>query len=983
MVPNRLRAPGILCLLFLLILTPAALAQTSGAVLAGRVTDETGAALPGVTVTATNDATGVSRSVVTGSDGSYRTPTVLAGRYTVTAELSGFAKVTVPNVELNVAATRDLDLQLKTAAVQETITVTVDAPLVADTPSIGTVVSQQELENLPLNGRQFANLASLAPGTSLGVNPDPTKPGQLVVAMNGGIGRNVNYTIDGGDNTDDTIGGALQNYNLEAVQEFRVQTQQYKAEFGRSTGGVLSVVTKTGTNDLGGSVYGFFRDKSLNSESHSEELSNSDKQAYERQQWGLSIGGPIIRDRAHFFLTYDKTDRTTGFNLSPLVTTVFPSVERTLAVDFEDQMITGKATWAISPAQQLQARYGSQEYSDVYSANALSTPDNVGILNSEYASFLVGHTAQIGGSMVNDFLYQYSTFDNAILPASDNPTLLFSNGVNSGQNFNTPQTTEQIKHQFKDDFSFTTSMMGRRNDFKIGFNYIHEPTLGGSFSSGLVPRYTFGGPSLDSPITRIEQNTGFNQFSTPIDQYSIYAQDDIEITPRLVLNVGLRYDLWDGFDLDQSNNTIWQHLNTQTAVTTSWTGDFLGSDGLEDDHGNWGPRLGFTYDLFENGRTKLRGGWGVYYDFPYTNATILFPTAAVQSNFGQTYLHANGAGIRNADGTLYRIGQPLPANQLTTVGRPAPNEVASPNIEAPESTQASIGISTEITRNIGVTLDLVSIQYRNIPFRFRANPGIDVNRNGIFETGEPRLFNQFGNFRVWTGDGEADYEGVNLGVRARVSQKLELQGFYTWSEATGNVLAGADEFRLTNANHQPDRAAVGDQSVNPRDPACDACFGPLDTDARHRVTMSALYRAPFALNLAGVLRYRSGLPYTEFTGVDLNGDSFAMDLPDGVTSVNSRRGDSFTQLDLRLSRMFDFRGGFGIEVLAEVFNLLNDENAARYRGARFIIDPTKPATLPIRERLAPNPVFGTPSAWAGDPLQGEQRLIQLGVRVKY
>lgn len=962
-------------LVLLCVLSTVALAQTTGAVLTGRIVDATGGALPGVTVTATNDATGVSRSTVTGSDGSYRTPTLLPGRYTVVVELAGFARTNIPNVELNVASTRELDVTLTPAAMQESITVTVDAPLVADSPTIGTVVSQEELENLPLNGRQFANLASLAPGTSLGVNPDPTKPGQLVVAMNGGIGRNVNYQIDGGDNTDDTIGGALQNFNLEAVQEFRVQTQQYKAEFGRSTGGVLTVVTKTGTNDLGGSVYGFFRDKGLNAKTPSEELANSDKQAYERQQWGLSLGGPIIRDRAHFFLTYDKTDRTTGFNLSPLVRSIFPEVAPTLAVDFEDQMISGKATWAISQSQQLQARYGAQEYSDIYSANALSTPDNVGILNSEYASFLVGHTAQLGASVVNDFLYQYSTFENAILPGSNNPTLLFSNGVNSGQNFNTPQTTEQIKHQFKNDLSFTTTFAGRRNDIKVGFNYIHEPTLGGSFSSGLVPRYTFGGTSLDAPITRIEVNSGFNQFATPVDQYSIYAQDDLEVTPRFVLNLGLRYDLWQGFDLDQSSNNIWQHLVTQNAVNTSWTGDFRGSSGLEDDTNNWGPRIGFTYDLFESGRTKLRGGWGLYYDFPYTNATILFPSAAVQSNFGQTYLHADGTGIRNADGTLYRIGQPLPPNQLPAAVRPVPNEVASPNIEAPESTQASLGISSELTSSIGVTLDLVSIKYRNIPFRFRANPIV---------SGSTRLFPQFGNFRVWTGDGEADYRGVNLGVRARALRKLELQGFYTLSEATGNVLAGADEFRLSNANHQPDRSAVGDQSVNPMNPACEACFGPLDTDARHRVTMSAIYQAPFAINLSGVIRYRSGLPYTEFAGVDLNGDGFAMDLNtfDGVTHVNSRRGDDFTQLDLRLSREFNF-SAVGVELLAEVFNVLNSENAARYRGARYVIDSTKPATLPIRERLAPNPVFGTPAAFAGDPLQGEQRLIQLGVRLKY
>jgi outer membrane receptor protein involved in Fe transport len=942
----------------LLALVPvAAFAQTSGAVLTGRAADASGGALPGVTVTVTNNATGVSRTVITETDGTYRTPTVLAGRYTVTAELAGFSTVTVRDLDLNVATTRELDFTLQTAAVQEAITVTAEAPLIADSPSLGTVVSQEELENLPLNGRQFANLASLAPGTSLGFNPDPTKPGQFVVAMNGGIGRNVNYLIDGGDNTDDTIGGALQNFNLEAVQEFKVQTQQYKAEFGRSTGGVLTVVTKTGSNELSGTIYGFYREEALNSETESESRNNAGKTAYERKQYGLSVGGPIVRDRAHFFATYDTTDRQTLFSLSPATRAIFPDLPNAVANPYDDQMITAKATWAVTPAQQLQFRYGHQDYKDVYSATPLSAPDNIGLLDSKYRSFLAGHTASVGTSMVNDFLYQYSTFDNAIVPVTDAPTQVFANGVNAGQNFNTPQTTEQIKHQFKDDLSFPLTIAGSRHDMKVGVNYIHEPTLGGSFSSGLVGRYTYLGNTLDSPITRIEVNSGFNQFSTPIDQYSVYVQDDWHLTDRLQLNLGLRYDLWQGFDLDQTSNPIWQTLTTQTTYNEDYLEDFRGSSGLEDDTNNFGPRLGFTYDLFGNGRQMVRGGWGLYYDFPYTNATILFPTAAVQSDFGQTYLHVNSTGIRNADGSLYRIGQPLPANQLGNISRPVPNEVASPSIEAPQSTQASLGWSGQLSPTLGVTVDLVHIEYRNVPFRFRGNP---INP----ATGQ-RRFPQFGNFRIWYGEGEADYDGVNLGIRSRVANRLELQGFYTWSEATGNVLAGADEFRLTATLHQPDLSAVPDQSVNPLNPACDACFGPLNTDATHRVTLSALYRAPWALNLAGILRYRSAFPYTEWAGVDQNGDGFAFDLPAGVDHVNNRRGEDMTQLDLRVSREFQVGGGFGIEAMAEVFNVLNDENPYRFIG----------------NRSASN--FGQPTVFAGDPLQGEQRLIQLGVRIKY
>src|SRR5688500_15271174 len=410
--------------LLLLLLPVALLAQSSGAALSGRVTDEQDAALPGVTVTATNNATGLQRVAVTDTTGSFRFALLPVGTYTVVAELEGFGRVTTTNVDIDVARERNLDVTLRPAAVQESITVTAEAPLIANTAAVGTTVSQQELENLPLNGRQFANLASLAPGTSLSVNLDPTKPGQLTVALNGGSGRNVNYVIDGGDNTDDTIGGALQNFNLEAVQEFTIQTMQYKAEYGRSTGGVLTVVTKTGTNELGGSVYGFFRDDSFNEATRTEEEAGLDAQPYSRQQWGASIGGPIVRDRAHYFATYEKTDRETQY----VVDTggIFPEFDnRTFPTPFEDELITAKGTLDLSARQLLQVRYGYQKNSDVYGAAPNYLPSALGTVANQYESVLAGHTATISGSKLNEFIAQWTRFDNSISANSNDPNLAF------------------------------------------------------------------------------------------------------------------------------------------------------------------------------------------------------------------------------------------------------------------------------------------------------------------------------------------------------------------------------------------------------------------------------------------------------------------------------------------------------------------------------------------------------------------------------
>jgi hypothetical protein len=283
--------------------------------------------------------------------------------------------------------------------------------------------------------------------------------------------------------------------------------------------------------------------------------------------------------------------------------------------------------------------------------------------------------------------------------------------------------------------------------------------------------------------------------------------------------------------------------------------------------------------------------------------------------------------------------------------------VASPTLATPYSAQGSLGYSWQASSWLGLNIEGVRINYRDIPYRFRANP--------IDPTTGARRFPEFGNFRLWYGNGEADYQGVNLSARARLSDRFELQAFYTYSETRGNVLAGADEFRITNANYQSD---VGggrrDVSVDPLNPQCGACFGPLDTDARHRLTLSAVYRGAWGLNYSGMFRYHSAGPYTVFLSdangapLDANHDGFAYDLPPG-THVNSKRGASFSQLDLRVSKEFRFAGDYGVELIAEVFNVTNEKNPAVFNR------------------------FGQPSAYAGDPLQGEQRLAQLGLRFNF
>jgi len=973
---KRVSSRIVVCVyVFIVLLIPAALfAQATGAALSGRIADESGGALPGVTVTAVNTATGFSRTVVTATDGNFRFATLPVGTYDVTTDLSGFNPVLTRGVVLNVATDRTLNVTLRQASVKEQITVTAEAPLISSEPAVGTVVSQQELQHLPLNGRQFANLGSLAPGTTLSVNSDPTKPGQLTIALNGGIGRNVNYVVDGGDNMDDTIGGALQNYNLEAVQEFKIQTMQYKAEYGRSSGGVLTVVTKTGTNELSGSAYEFYRDDALNGKTKFEDDAGADKSAYRRDQYGASLGGPIVRDRAHFFGTYEKTKRNTNYVVNTLG--VYPDFDgQPVGTPFTDELITGKVTANATSSQFLQVRYGYQKNTDTYGATARVVPSGLGVTTNKYDSLLGGHSWTINSSMLNDFVIQRTTFDNAITAASEDPNLNFPNGTVSGQNPNTPQSTKQKKTQFKDDFSWSTTLGGRRNDWKAGVNYVDEPTLGGDFTTGTTGQYIMLANNANSPVTAINVNGGFSGNETPIKQYSAYLQDDWGFTPRFTLNAGLRYDVWKGFDLDQSGSSLFQMLRTQRTYSEPIFKEFWDApDRLKNDTNNWAPRLGFSYDMTGNSSRILRGGVGRFYDFPYTNATILFPASAVQSVFGSVYTNTDPAGIKNADGSFFHPGQPLPPNQAPPLSAPLPADVASPTVTAvPYSDQISLGYSWELNPSFGLNIEGVGAWYKDIPFRSRANPSLDANGQPLRNASGAlvRRFAALGhgnNFRVWLGGGKANYKGVNLGLHGRMSNKLELQGFYTYSQAEGNILCGADEFRLTCTTYQPDyRAVASDTSMNTLDPWCPTCTGPLYTDAPHRLTLSAVYAAPWGINLSGIARYRSGSPYSKLNSAgpggapaDLNGDIFRQDLDPSVPHVNSERGDSFSQVDVRVSKDFRFAGNAGVEGVFEIFNLFNAKNPARYSSN------------------------GVPGAYAGtDPLQGEQRLAQLGLRVHF
>ena len=984
----------------LLLLTgaPAFAQQTTGTI-TGRVVDQQGAAVPGATVTAKSSSTGFTRTEASDTEGVYRLSALPVGVYDVTADLPGFTTISKKDIEVNVAQTQAVDFALKVASVAETVNVTGASPLIETTASsVGGIVDPRTIESLPLNGRQFANLAATIPGVGLGFHSDPTKSTQYSPQIAGGNGRNLNYQIDGGDNNDDTVGGLLQLFPLEAIQEFNLITSRYKAEYGRSNGGVMNIVTKSGTNRPQGSFFELFRDTKMNAKTETEKITNVDKQQYRRNQYGGSFGGPITRDKAHFFAAVERTQQNTFQSVS--TNGLFPSQDGIYPTPYTESLVTVKETTNISTAQFLSVRYGYNQNSQPYGVSPTTPQSGWGLSTNKFHSFNLNDNYVLSGARLNEFIFQYADFANAITANSLDPYQVFPNTVSIGQNINTPQATQQKKYQFRDDFSWHVSGMGGLgHDFKVGVNFINEPHLFLTFNTGTGGySYTHLDNSLTGPISVISLNGGSAEANTPMKQYAVYWQDDWRATDRLTLNLGFRYDLVTGMAIDQSKNPNFVILDKAGKA-----GALAGIAGFEDfgktpaeDRNNYQPRVGFVYDLEGDGRDVVRGGYGRYYDFGYTNANILFAAVnATGIGAGTVYSVTNSNGIRKADGTFFKVGDPITSiAQPNEAGGALPlnSHIASPRIKQPYADQVSFGWSRQVDAATAIDVDYVYSRGRDLGWRPAINQR-DGNPSG------PRHYSTLlaaygsfspASFTIDISNGRSRYNGINFGVRRRLEKNVQLSAWYSLSSARGTSGGGGDE--LSTANIQ-----------NHLDPFSDIQFGPAGrTDARHRISLAAVLHAPGGVQIAPIFRYRSSLPVTLTEGVDVNQNGVNNDIPteafafDGFdanhnpivkslgscTTVNCGRGAPFSQLNLRVSKGFRIGGTARVEAIAEMFNLFNALNpggsssagATGFNGRRF--------TGTITNKT-PNPDFLRPLTYAGDFQQPEQRVGQVGLRFTF
>ena len=943
--------------LFALSVAVPGFAQGTNGTLDGRVIDEQGLALPGVAVTAQNTATGFQRSATSDSSGNYRIPGLPVGGYEVKAEMAGFAGQ-ARKVSVAVSATTTLDFRMTVATKAEELTVVAEAPLIdVKASGVGQIITQAQISNLPLNGRQFANLAALVPGVSLGFHTDPTKSTQFAPQVSGGGGRNINYLIDGGDNNDDTVGGLVQLFPLDSIGEFNFETQRFRADTGRANGGTIKVVTKSGTNEFKGSVFEFFRDKGLNGKTHTEEVNNLPKGDYRKHQYGASLGGPIVKNRTHFFAAFERIQQDTT---QPVSTKgLFPDKDGVFALPYRENMAVAKLTHQLNPNHYLSLRYGFNNNSQPYGASPSSPPENWGISKNTFHSMNANLNSVLGGGRLNEFTFQFTYFLNHIGENSTLPTEQFPNGVSVGQSVNTPQTTEQHKFQFRDDFTWNKG----RHEFKVGASFINEPVLDITFSTGQQPLFTHLADSRTSAISNISYNGsiggagGGSVARIPNKQYAFYLQDGWRATEKLTLDLGLRYDYVSGFAFDQQGNLIYRELTAaaQRGVFSS-AGRPCPCAGFEDfgkspeeDKNNIAPRAGFTYDAKGDGTLVFRGGAGRYYDFAYTNANILFAVVGAQSSFGQVYLVNNTQGIRNPDGTLFQVGQPLPPNQITNASTPIPSHVATPRPKQPYTDQANLGFSKALGRGYAVEVDAVYAHGKDIGTR----PALNRRINGGARRFAGILpLSGTASWRVDLMRGHSHYKGINLTVKKHWDGKLQLLASYTLSEARSSAsLRAVDEFGEYDPIDQFN--AFGDPE------------NPTRSDFRHRVTASAVWSPAWGLTIAPILRYKSAQAYNIITGVDNNRDGTNRDLPPGVATLNSGRGADFSQLDVRVSKKIRLGSRAGVELIGEGFNVLNNDNPTTYVASMT------------------SALFGQPTRFAGDFRQSEQRLFQLGVRLEF
>lgn len=880
--------------------------------------DQTQSPLPGVTVTVTRPDTGYESVGITNIVGLARFPFLPPGDYRVAFALEGFAPQT-HNVVLRIGANARVSIALQQAA-SETITVTGDAPVVDvhKTDSSTNIVPEQ-IEALPVADRDFQRLAFIAPGVQRERGTFRFITGGPVVGA-GGNASQATILVNGVDMTDQVNGLARARFSQDAVREFRVITNRFDTEIGGSAGGALSIVTKSGTNNTNGSVFGFFRDSALRSQGALDLKKNDD---YSRRQLGFTLGGPLARDKAFYFasveqineqnitlfrpsgafaaqaadidrpfdqtLLFGSVDATFGTQMTGGIRAVYENYDEenfrvggVAAPEYGQKLerrnwnVTGEHNWALSSATSNDARiqYGTRRFFEPTNSNGVA----------EW--FSSGNTLQTGGNILGDLLGDGSTWELR-------DTFHHHLGAGAGtHDIKAGLSLQHIDERFRLD-TYETGL----------FIYVTD-------TRALPLAYAYGVGSAD-----VESDT---------DIYGVFLEDSWRPNANLVLNLGVRYDL----DIN-GNNAGFRHA--------------MVPNGRDRDSNNVQPRFSFSYDLRGDGRSVVRGGAGLF-----SGRFLLVPAL--------TELQANGESGRllltRINGAL--LGLPAlaldPNNPRTTGILVKPSiTLLAPDLVTPQSTQVSLGYTMKLGSS-RLFLDTEAVYVKGedeITIR-------DVNWTGNATRRRPNT--AWDQVNMYTNDGHSEYKALVLSLNGNIRQRDLLTASVTFADKQ-NV---SDDF-------SPDFP-----TGYPNDPAdMEGEYGRSRGDERYRVVLSGVFHLPLGLMAAPIYEYGSGQPWTHRLGYDFNADGKNSDRPQGV-GRNDEDGPSFQSLSFRLTKSFPVGGG-QLQAIAEVFNALDRTNydVQSVVSGEFLSGPT--AANPALA-YNPNPRFGRYNATL------PPREFQLGLR---
>jgi hypothetical protein len=959
----------------------------------GRVVDQAAAVLPGAAITITENATGALREAVTNGEGLYNVPALNPGVYTIKASLPGFSVQSRNAVTLLAGTTLTVDFQLGVASIEENVTVSGTSPLIESTQSVvSSNLRPEELRELPMINRNFISALTVLPGVRDMPNTSGLKGVQGgSISVGGSAGSNVIMLVDGVDNHDDNNGGTLMRYSMEGVEEFNILLHNFAAEYGKTSGAAIVMATKSGSNQFHGSAFGFARNDALTKIDYLSDPAHggSGKASYHRANYGGSLGGPIVTNRAFFAASFEGINQVYNLPIPANVTAEqqylvpFGAVPATqIRQPLRTALMTGKVNFQLTPNQSAFVRYSIEDdklQNDGLAANhaLLACCDTADTNNNTTWNVSMGLTSVFSSTTVNQLSMQYLDYLNdEVFPDCPMPQCLREKlsfpSVAAGAIGNVNPWTNTIKKvQFKDDFS---RQLGK-HALKTGIDFGLFPHWGAVFTVGtpgtiaffddpsviarnLNGKYPVGfqTPGIVRQITQLsplDSQAGLDVFNA--DTHSardlgLYVQDDYKVNPRLTFNLGVR---WDG-TYNFLNQTEWEANRTYQTLKA------IGSPyGVlpRVHHDQFSPRAGFAWDFKGNGERVIRGGFGVFYERPLINSTY---QRNLQSN---QYLYASATQTNSAVGVgaLSNFvftgpnATPIPAllGTLTDLppGRGVTGNWYAPDLPDGRQQTSHIGFANMLAARTALSLDYTHTQGTNEWRNLNINPLCTTTFQGpcgisgypTANVGQrilaPALLAVYGdgarlgavNIVAPASSSRYDELAVHLEHR-RTDMVFQVNYTLAWAYAYGGVVNGS-----TTAGYY----AVEVPSATGGCVTCPGEWGPGSQDERHRLSLAGTFTLPLGFSVSPTFTAASARPYQQYRAPNPSGDgslrcyvgTCTTAPPDGAeVSVNAARGIPLVNLSARVTKAINLGSSKRVDVFVEMYNITNRANFGNNYG---------------------------------------------------